>query len=77
MSGEVVKLEVVGVGDGAKIDCNGVLEAAVGKLRSVAIVGIEEDGSLYLAASDGAAESHFLFARAADFLIRNETVRVP
>jgi hypothetical protein len=75
MMGDVVSLDTGGIRDGIKVDSDQVLEAAVGKLRSVAVVGIEHDGTLFVAASDGAAESHFLFARAGDFLIRNEVAR--
>lgn len=44
------------VGDGAKIDPETVLDAAKGKLSAVVVIGIEHNGHLYCASSDGRPE---------------------
>lgn len=55
------------VGD-RHVSTHRVLAAAVGKLTSVVVIGIENDGSLYLAASDRLTHSLYLAERAVEDL---------
>ena len=58
MSEKVVKLELVnGVGAGRKLSANRVLAAARGKLTDVVIIGTDHDGEIYMASTQGAADT--------------------
>ena len=66
MSDNVVKLELREVGEGFRIDPDQILEAAKGHgFARLVIVGEPADGGeLYVASSDGAAESFLLLHKA-------------
>lgn len=63
------------VGDGARVSCDDVLNSAVGKLDQVAVIGLDADGDVYIAGSDGSAETVFLMERAKLFLLQYEVGR--
>lgn len=65
----IVELRPGIVGDNAKIEPDMVLKAGLGKLLVAVVVGVENDGSLYLASSDGRPEVIALFERAKAKLI--------
>ena len=48
------------VGDGAVVPVDDVLTSAIGKLRQVVVLGFAPDGEIYIASSDGVAESNLL-----------------
>lgn len=58
--GDVISLGLEVVGDGVRVAPNDVLNSAVGKLSDVLIVGTDENGELYIAASDGIEHSVYL-----------------
>lgn len=68
MTDNVVQLAPDVIGDGMALDANLVLEAAVGELDRVVVVGIHTDGSLYVASSHG-AETLELVAQAQRHLL--------
>jgi hypothetical protein len=72
---DVVPLRVGLVGDGAKVDCDNVLTAAQGQLRTVLVIGERPDGELYVAGSDGVADSVLLMERAKHWFIENTVLR--
>ncbi|MFN3858124.1 MAG: hypothetical protein ACK4RV_10260 [Caulobacter sp.] len=57
------------VGADFRVEPDAVLAAPAGKLRDVVVIGYEPDGSLYVAASGGAAESLWLLEMAKRFLL--------
>lgn len=67
----VVQLEVL-QGDGFHMEADDVLNGAVGRLRQCFIVGISEDGEIYMAGTDGCAESVFLMERAKALMIESD-----
>lgn len=68
---DIIKLSTGHVGDGVTLDPDSVLGEARGKLRSVAIVGIADDGALYTASSVGFPETLVLLNRAARRVLRS------
>lgn len=71
MTDNVVKLQLVDVGEGYRFEADHILEAAKGHdLTSVAVVGTLPDGSLWLSGSAGAPETLMLLERAKAKLIR-------
>ena len=71
MADNVVKLELVEVGDGHRFDTDHILDAAKGhELTSVTVVGTLPDGSLWLSGSAGAPETLMLLERAKHKLVR-------
>lgn len=63
------------VGDGIKVDCEAVLANVPRPLREVVVIGIDEDGELFLASSEGVPTAVFLMERAKAFLVQNEVLR--
>jgi hypothetical protein len=63
------------VGDGASVAVDDVLSRAVGKLTCVTVIGVTTEGALYVAGSDGAADSVFLMERAKAMLVDCEVMR--
>jgi hypothetical protein len=76
MSAEIISLhQPNGVGDGLKVPVNDVLDAAKDRLSAVVVVGLAEDGSLYVAGSDGAEASYFIMERAKMYLLDHSVTR--
>lgn len=71
----VINLHPEAVGEGFKVNCDGMLEINKGRFQSLALVGIGHDGELIVAGSGGASESHFLFAQGQAFLVDFEVKR--
>ncbi|WP_062233203.1 hypothetical protein [Aureimonas sp. N4] len=59
------------VGDAFSISPDRVLQEAAGKLLSCVIVGMDEDGALYVASSEGRANAAFLMQRGIADLIQS------
>lgn len=74
MTENVVKLSVV-QGDGFHIEADAVLEASKGQLVQLVLVGIDLDGELFMAGTDGSAESVFLMERAKARFVEFDCVR--
>jgi hypothetical protein len=65
MTAKVHHLKLATVGPGAKVDCNRVLRAAIGKLQNVVVIGWEDEtGDLYFASSDGPMDTLWLIEQA-------------
>lgn len=75
MTAEVVNLHPGPVGDGFKVSPDDILNCAKGKLTNLVLVGIQEDGELYIAGSEGAPQSCFLMERAKSVLVENLVYR--
>ncbi len=75
MTAEIVSLNPGLVGDGYKIASDDVLTAAIGKLSRLVLVGEDADGELYIAGTDGAADSTFLMERAKLTLVQSMVLR--
>lgn len=67
----IVQLEVL-QGDGFHMEADDVLNGAVGRLRQCFVVGTDEDGEIYMAGTDGCAESVFLMERAKALMIESD-----
>lgn len=61
---DIHKLSVVTVGDGAHIESDAVLKAALGKLQNAAVIGWDHEGSLYFASTDGGPDTLWLLEQA-------------
>ena len=57
------------IGEGVALPADRVLEAAVGELDTVIVIGTAKDGSLYVASSEGAADSFATIALAQRWLL--------
>lgn len=75
MSAEIVELRPGAVGDAYKVSPEDVLNAALGKLVTVAVVGWDERGEMYVAGSDGAETTFFLLALANKYLLDHRVER--
>lgn len=75
MSAEVIEFKPGALGEGGKVPCDNVLSAALDKLDVVVVVGLDKDGELYVAGSDGSMMTVFLMERAKLLLVQNEVVR--
>lgn len=75
MGAEVIEFQPGALGEGAKVACDSVLSHALEKLDVVVVVGLDKDGDLYVAGSDGSMTSVFLMERAKLMLVQNEVVR--
>lgn len=75
MSAEVIEFSPGALGEGAKVACDAVPSHAIEKLDVVVVVGLDKDGDLYVAGSDGSMTSVFLMERAKLLLVQNEVIR--
>jgi hypothetical protein len=75
MSADVVPLRPGYVGDQFRIEPDEVLRAAEDKMATVVVLGLDRNGELYLASSDGAERAYFLMERAKLWLLDHQTVR--
>ena len=64
MSAQIIGFTPDIVGDGFTVDPDEVLQGCLGKLKSVVVIGIDEDGDLWGSASDGRPETIALLERA-------------
>jgi hypothetical protein len=69
MTAEVVKLITREIDAELRVEPKAVLEAAQGRLETVVVAGIDANGKLYLAASDGAEKAYFIMERAKHYLL--------
>lgn len=66
----VVKLELVSIGEGARLDSDEILESAKGQsLARFVVVGDLPDGSLWVSGSANAGESLILLERAKHHIV--------
>lgn len=73
---KIVKLvQPDGLGEGVSLSPDKVLEAAVGQMQTAIVIGTAADGSLYVASSEGAADTFAMLALASRWMIR-ETARL-
>lgn len=75
MSAEIVELRPGLVGEGARIEPDDVLDGAKDKLAIAVVVGLDRDGELFLASSDGAERAYFLMERAKFWLLDHRVPR--
>jgi hypothetical protein len=75
MSAEIVHLHPGAVGESFRIEPDQVLDAAKDKMATVVVLGLDRNGELYLASSDGAERAYFLMERAKLWLLDHNTVR--
>lgn len=68
-------IQAQGIGPGVELDANLVLEAAVGEVDHVVVVGVAKDGSLYVA-STGGAENALAFMALAERHLLNEAAKL-
>lgn len=66
----VVKLEIVEVGMGHKVEPNAVLAGARDHLIKVVVCGLDESGELYVAASHHGPDSIWLIEKAKALILR-------
>lgn len=72
MTAEIVKLTPEAIGDGIQLQPDEILKGALGNLHDACvIVGLQEDGSLYVAGTGSVAESNFLLDQAKAFFVRH------
>lgn len=69
MTAQVISFKPEIVGDGFTVNPDDVLQECIGKLKTVVVVGIDEDGDLWGSASDGRPETIALLERAKARLI--------
>lgn len=73
MSGNVVKLQPVTVGENFRFEADEILEKAKGKgFGRMVVIGDFDDGSIYVAGTANAGESMVLLERARHFLVFGE-----
>jgi hypothetical protein len=75
VSAEIVPLRPGLIGDGLRVEPDDVLDAARGKLPVVVVCGLDRNGELYLASSDGAEKAYFLMERAKFWLLDHRVAR--
>lgn len=59
----VIHLNVDEIGDGVVVSPDQVLRSAIGNLDMVVVIGLELDGSVYIASSHGAADAMLMIER--------------
>lgn len=65
----IIKLVPDLVGEGYKIDCDQILDEAKGKLSECIVIGIDEDGDIYVAASHNSGSANMLLDCGKRFLV--------
>lgn len=74
MSANVVKLELVEVGDGFRFEADAILEAAKGQpFTTVAVLGQLEDGTTWISGNANAGETLVLMERAKRVVVFGES----
>jgi hypothetical protein len=70
MTGEIIKLKLVEIGEDVRLDAGAVLDGAKEEMfERMAVLGTREDGSLYVAGTANAGETMILIERAKHFLV--------
>ena len=68
----VIRLVPKAIGDGVRVDCDAVLAGAVGKLEECIVIGVEKNGDLYIAGTDGLRDTIYLMELAKSVLLTVE-----
>lgn len=71
---DVVKLEVVSIGDGFHVDADDLLDKAKGLLLSAIIIGRDKEGDLFMSMTDGGPQSLWLLEHARRQLLSDDDV---
>lgn len=75
MTAEVVNLLGQSVGENFNVAPDAVLGAAIGQLAEVVVVGIANDGTVYLAGSKGSMNTLYLLEAGKWVLMRQDETR--